>query len=148
MKKAERVKIGRRNRAKGAAFEREVAAALNAELLPGYEARRRLQNRGGMHEPDVGVYRRGSPVPLWHIECKTGLRASLAAAVRQALAQRSSTAMVAVAVRRHREHPECHIVEDSGTVRCIGDLRALAREIAESLRDPVIDGLAEEQERR
>lgn len=143
-----RSQIGRSARRKGAEFERFVARFIQAHLPQGYTARRRMQSRGGWREPDVGVFRDGDPRALWHIECKTGLRASLAAAVRQALAQRSSTAMVAVAVRRHREHPECHIVEDSGTVRCIGDLRALAREIAESLRDPVIDGLAEEQERR
>lgn len=131
MKTKTRSQIGRANRRKGADFERFVVSYLNAELPPGFHARRRLQNRGGLHEPDVGVFRDGDPRPLWHIECKCMTRPSEKKAIAQARAQADPLASVAVIVKNTTKHETtCYTMRNERLTAEKCTLRELADEIA------------------
>lgn len=99
-----RSQIGRAARRKGADFERWLVRYLSVDLPPGFVVRRRLQSRGGWHEPDVGVFREGLPRALWHIECKCGAAPSMKKAIEQARTQADPCAMVAVVVKNTRKH--------------------------------------------
>lgn len=137
----DRRKIGRRSRRKGAAFEREVVNKLNRLLPPHLAARRRLQNRGGLHEPDVGVYERQSPIPLWHIECKTGLNINFKGAVKQAIEQHYPGARIALILRRYGKRPDCYVISRDYQVIHLGyGIEKMAEEILRDM-DPVGYGL-------
>lgn len=82
--------MGKSQRTKGHAFEREVAAELRC-ALPGCEARRGLQFRDGAEAPDVIV-------PGLHIECKRGIKPNPRSALAQALADAGDTDAMAIAV--------------------------------------------------
>lgn len=126
-----RAQIGRSARRKGAEFERFVVRYLQAQLPPGFSARRRLQSRGGLHEPDVGIYQHGDPRPLWHLECKCMRRPSEKKAIAQARAQADPIAIVAVILKNTTKHETtCYIMRNERLTAEKCTLRELADEIA------------------
>lgn len=126
-----RSQIGRSSRRKGAEFERFIVRYIQAQLPPGFSARRRLQSRGGLHEPDVGVFKDGDPRPLWHIECKCMARPSEKKAIAQARAQADPLASVAVVVKNTTKHETtCYILRNERLTEEKCTLQELADEIA------------------
>lgn len=92
--------MAKKSRDKGARFEREVAARLRGvypEVCRGV-----AQVYGGDKAPDVE-----GAGPYW-IECKTGVRPNILAAVRQAISNAEGTGKIPVAV--------CHVDRNETTV--------------------------------
>lgn len=101
------------SRAKGHNFERKVAADLR-EVMPGCDAKRGWQSRGGgKEEADVEI-------PNVHVECKHGKKPNLRAAYEQAA--NDTRGRIPVAVCKDNRRPPLVVIGYEDWLAMMGQL--------------------------